>query len=206
MRIISGKVKGKRLRSLRGPHIRPPLARVRQIIFSILGGQVKSADVLDLFAGTGSLGLEALSRGARRAVFVDNSALSVRVLKANIKACGLGEESLPIMLSAFQVFRSRRILEAAPYRIIFADPPYPLLDMTRGLNRFVRLLDRLVEENLLASEGIVVARHRPGILPAGEIRHLEITSSRRAGDTEVTFLKCRTSGRQDHLEMKAVSE
>lgn len=189
VRIISGKAKGRELRVLKGLHIRPPLTRVRQIIFSLLDDRVQGANVFDLFAGTGSLGLEALSRGARHAVFVDNSAQSVRVLNANIDSCRMADQSISLMLSAFHVFNSRKIAANAPYDIIFADPPYPLLEMERGLHRFVRLLDRLVEEGLLAPDGLIVARHPPGILPAGELERLEVVRTREAGDTEATFLK-----------------
>jgi 16S rRNA (guanine(966)-N(2))-methyltransferase RsmD len=158
---------------------------------------VREANVLDLFAGAGSLGIEAMSRGARRAVFVDNSARSMRALRMNIDTCGMADRALPMMLSAFQVFRSRKILRAVPYDIVFADPPYPLLDMPRGLSRFIRLLDRLAEEELLARDGIVMARHRPGILPVENLSSLEPVRSRTAGETEVTFLRRKTSTGKD---------
>ena len=177
------------MRALRSDHIRPPLERVRQTIFAILAERAEGANVLDLFAGTGSLGLEALSRGARRVLFVDNSAQSVRALRGNIAACRMESQTAVMMMSAFQIFNSRRLHDAGPYDIIFADPPYPLLDMERGLWRFLRLLDRLVEEGLLAPDGRVVARCRPGVMRLGELQQLDMERSSEMGDTEVFFLK-----------------
>jgi 16S rRNA (guanine(966)-N(2))-methyltransferase RsmD len=159
------------------------------MIFSILADRVAGANILDLFAGTGSLGLEVLSRGARRALFVDNSAQSVRALKGNIAACRMESQTAVMMMSAFQIFNSRRLHDAGPYDIIFADPSYPLLDTERGLGRFLRLLDRLVEEGLLAPEGRIVARCRPGVMRLEELQQLESERAERVGDTEVFFLK-----------------
>jgi 16S rRNA (guanine(966)-N(2))-methyltransferase RsmD len=192
MRIRGGKNRGRELRALKSDHIRPPLERVRQVIFSILAERIAGANILDIFAGTGSLGLEALSRGAKRALFVDNSAQSVRVLKNNIASCRMEAQTQVMMMSAFQIFNSRRLREAGPYEIIFADPPYPLLDMPRGLGRFLRLLDKLVEENLLAPEGRVIARCRPGVMKLAELQQLESERSESIGDTEVFFLKQKT--------------
>jgi 16S rRNA (guanine(966)-N(2))-methyltransferase RsmD len=109
MRIRGGTNRGRELRALKSDHIRPPLERVRQMIFSILAGRVAGANVLDLFAGTGSLGLEALSRGARRVLFVDNSAQSVRALKSNIASCRVEAQTKVMMMSAFQIFNSHRL-------------------------------------------------------------------------------------------------
>jgi 16S rRNA (guanine(966)-N(2))-methyltransferase RsmD len=192
MRIRGGKNRGRELRALKSDHIRPPLERVRQVIFSILAERIAGANILDIFAGTGSLGLEALSRGAKRALFVDNSAQSVRVLKNNIASCRMEAQTQVMMMSAFQIFNSRRLREAGPYDIIFADPPYPLLDMPRGLGRILRLLDKLVEENLLAPEGRVIARCRPGVMKLAELNQLDSQRSESIGDTEVFFLKQKT--------------
>jgi len=193
MRIRGGKNRGRELRALKSDHIRPPLERVRQVIFSILAERITGANILDIFAGTGSLGLEALSRGAKRALFVDNSAQSVHVLRNNIASCRMEARTQVMMMSAFQIFNSRRLREAGPYEIIFADPPYPLLDMPRGLGRFLRLLDKLVEENLLAPDGRVIARCRPGVMKLAELNQMDSQRSESIGDTEVFFLKQKTT-------------
>ena len=193
MRIRGGKNRGRELRALKSDHIRPPLERVRQVIFSILAERITGANILDIFAGTGSLGLEALSRGAKRALFVDNSAQSVHVLRNNIASCRMEARTQVMMMSAFQIFNSRRLREAGPYEIIFADTPYPLLDMPRGLGRFLRLLDKLVEENLLAPDGRVIARCRPGVMKLAELNQMDSQRSESIGDTEVFFLKQKTT-------------
>ena len=88
MRIVAGRWGGRRLTTPRGTAVRPTADRVREALFSILGGAVEGARVLDLFAGSGALGLEALSRGAAEATFVDSSAASVAAVRANLEAVG----------------------------------------------------------------------------------------------------------------------
>ncbi len=91
MRIISGTSKGKKLRPLRGQGIRPTSDRVKESIFNILGEEVDGKHVLDLFAGTGNLGIEALSRGATRTVFVEKEKLAIDLIKKNLSHCGFDD-------------------------------------------------------------------------------------------------------------------
>jgi len=123
VRVIAGQWGGRRLQAPRGDAIRPTSDRVREALFSVLGAQVDGARVLDLFAGSGALGLEALSRGAAEATFVDSAAAAIRAVRANLEA--LGGEAVVRRADA------RRFLGAASeaarqYDLVFLDPPYRL--------------------------------------------------------------------------------
>ena len=121
MRIVAGLYGGRRLTAPPGSETRPTSDRVREALFSVLGASVQDARVLDLFAGSGALGLEALSRGARSAVFVDRSRKAITAIRANLDALGVDAEVRPI--------EARAALRAASarheaYDLVFLDPPY----------------------------------------------------------------------------------
>lgn len=120
MRIISGTKRGKKLIALEGEQVRPTTDRVKEALFDILQFSVENRRFLDLFAGSGQMGLEALSRGAAAAVFVDVSRDSVRVVEKNVAATGFSEKSR-IVLSDFASFLRR---EKGAFDIAFLDPPY----------------------------------------------------------------------------------
>ena len=121
MRVIAGAYGGRRLQAPPGRGTRPTSDRVREALFSILGARVEDAAVLDLFAGSGALGLEALSRGATSATFVDSAPAAIRVLRANLETLGAAAEIVradaPRWLSAARG-------EARQYSLVFLDPPY----------------------------------------------------------------------------------
>jgi 16S rRNA (guanine(966)-N(2))-methyltransferase RsmD len=123
MRVIAGRLGGRRLKAPRGRITRPTSDRVREALFSMLAG-VDGASVLDLFAGTGALGIEAISRGARSAVFVERDAAVSRVLRANLDALGIAGELAQLrrvdVLEALQSARARQ----ETYDLVFIDPPY----------------------------------------------------------------------------------
>jgi 16S rRNA (guanine966-N2)-methyltransferase len=123
MRVISGRLGGRRLEAPRGRTTRPTSDRVREALFSMLG-DIGGADVLDLFAGTGALGIEALSRGAARAVFVESDGGVLRVLAANLKALGIDSAQAEVRRrDAVGALRSAREHEET-YDLVFIDPPY----------------------------------------------------------------------------------
>ncbi len=138
LRVIAGSAGGRRLRSLPGLEVRPTLDRVRQAVFSSLGEAVQGARCLDLFAGTGAVGIEALSRGAGSAVFVDSSRRCCEILRRNLEDCGLGGRARVIESDWESALRElRRPGEA--FDIAYVDPPYsrtgeaPVLEATAGL-------------------------------------------------------------------------
>jgi 16S rRNA (guanine966-N2)-methyltransferase len=123
VRVIAGTFKGRRLQAPPGLDTRPTADRIREALFSILGPRVEHARVLDLFAGSGALGIEALSRGARAATFVDNGAPAIRTVVANLEAVGADAEVVRAEARRFLGGASR---SARQYDLVFLDPPYRL--------------------------------------------------------------------------------
>ena len=135
MRVTAGEAKGTRLRTLRGGETRPTADQVRKAIFDILGPQVEGGRVLDLFAGSGALGIEALSRGASETVFVESSREACSLIAENLGATGLRGKGI-VRRSDAERFLSRRATN--PFDLAFLDPPYG-----RGLGFVARILGKL---------------------------------------------------------------
>jgi 16S rRNA (guanine(966)-N(2))-methyltransferase RsmD len=125
MRVIAGLHRGRRLRGPRGQAIRPTSDRVKEALFSILGERIMGARVLDLYAGTGSIGIEALSRGATHVTFVEDDRDALRLVQSNLRQCGL-EQSAHICACQVSQFFRRGTEWSGPYDIVFCDPPYHL--------------------------------------------------------------------------------
>ncbi len=146
MRVIAGSAKGLQL----GPvpaGTRPVSDRAREGLFSSLGSRVAEARVLDLFAGTGALGIEALSRGAATAVFVDSAPAAVRTITDNLRRTGLGDRARVLRRDAHRFLREER----GPFDLALADPPY-----AQGGTEVAGLLDELAGQGLVTSGGTVV--------------------------------------------------
>ena len=180
MRIIGGKFKGRKLRPVRGTRTRPTSDRTREAIFNIIASQVRSARVLDLFAGTGALGLEALIRGAQSAVFIDISSQSLSVLRENLAV--LSPES-PIRVIRWDLTKNLSCLRPMPqaFDLVFIDPPY-------NKNLITPALDHLHISQSLGKGARIIVEHsqlepvEPGSLP------FELVDRRRYGKTLVSFL------------------
>ncbi|GIL16791.1 MAG: methyltransferase [Oligoflexia bacterium] len=121
MRIISGKYRGHHLTSFQAGHIRPTTDRVKESMFNILMNDIEGARVIDLFSGTGNLGLEALSRGAREVVFVEKNKSSIDILKKNIAKLKIEE---PYQIIQKDVLSFLKSYQGEPFDLIFADPPF----------------------------------------------------------------------------------
>jgi len=171
MRIIAGVAKGRRLgRPVVGT--RPFMDRNREALFSSLGSVVVGAAVLDLFAGTGSLGLEALSRGASRATFVESNPAAVVVLRENIAAVGLGGSV--VSSDVFDFIRGNR----DTFDLVFVDPPYEL-----PLASALEVLEHLVD--LLNPNAVVMLHRRVGEAEPEIPEHLDLTWHRQYGDARI---------------------
>jgi 16S rRNA (guanine966-N2)-methyltransferase len=120
MRVISGTAKGHRLRSVPGDSTRPITDRAKESLFNILGDFVAGARVLDLFAGTGAVGIEALSRGAAQAVFIDKSPAALQVIRANLEHTRLAERAIVLRADAFKYLAGPIV---APFDLIYVAPP-----------------------------------------------------------------------------------
>ena len=180
MRIIGGSLGGRRLRAPRGDATRPTADRVRESLFNILGPPPAETRVLDLCAGAGSLGLEALSRGAAYALFVDDSRAAVRCLRDNIAA--LQVEST----SAVQFGDVRRVVgrlgDENRFHWVFADPPY-------RTNLAAEILALLAISPAMADDVIVAIEHDRRNEPAPLAGCLVRTDRRRYGDTVISFYR-----------------
>ena len=123
MRIIAGAFRGRRLHAPKGDRIRPTADKVREAVFNMIAGEVQGAKVLDLFAGTGAMGLEALSRGAHFCFFVDNGSEAVSIIRENVQMCASQDRSRIIQAPAASAIR-RLGSENELFDLIFMDPPY----------------------------------------------------------------------------------
>lgn len=178
MRVIAGELGGRHLASPRGASTRPTTDRVREALFAILG-DLTGAVVLDLFAGTGALGIEALSRGAARAVFVEQSRPALKALSQNLRELGLLERSR-VLASPVKNARAS-IVELGPYDLVLADPPYEDSESALG---FVAELTQS-HDGLLAPGATIVLEHDARKTPEGAM--LTLVSTRRYGDSALSF-------------------
>ena len=149
MRVITGTARGKRLKTLDGQDVRPTSEKVKEAMFSIIQFDLPEARVLDLFAGSGQLGIEALSRGAKSCVFVDKSRNSINIIRENVESCGFSERSIIINISAADYLRS-----CPETDIAILDPPYS--------NGLIEEALPLLESRMSAG-GIVVCEHEAGL-------------------------------------------
>ena len=127
MRVIAGSHRGRRLSGPQGTALRPTSDKVRGALFSILGSQVSGSRFLDLYAGTGAVGIEALSRGASTVTFVESDPKALQLLQENLRTCQLLDRA-QIRVEQAAAFLDRKDWLGAPYDILFADPPYAALD------------------------------------------------------------------------------
>jgi 16S rRNA (guanine(966)-N(2))-methyltransferase RsmD len=179
MRVIAGRLGSRSLVAPRGDATRPTTDRVREALFSMLG-EMTQLRVLDLYAGTGALGIEALSRGAAHTTFVECHAAALSALRRNLTALELTEQATVVPM---RVERARvRVAHGAPYDLVFCDPPWDELRITLG-HTFA-----LLTAELLSPDATVVVEHpsrRP--LGAADTGYLQVVRSRSWGDTQVTL-------------------
>ena len=180
MRIISGTCRGRRLIQIQGKDIRPTSDRVREALFNILGPRVRGARVLDLFAGTGALGLEALSRGADHAVFMDQSKESCEVIRKNIDLCRLGEKADLICRDAASLPFPDRVTAHA-FDLIFMDPPY-----NRGYLEQILKTDDI--KALLSSQGLIIVEHSLKESIPESLNGLDILRQKKYSRTRISIL------------------
>lgn len=122
MRVITGSARGRKLLTLEGEEVRPTAERVKEAVFSIIQFEIEGRRVLDLFGGSGQLGIEALSRGAEKAVFVDASSEAVDIIRKNLNKCGFESQSVVLNTDAFSYLASGA--RGDVFDIVFLDPPY----------------------------------------------------------------------------------
>ncbi|HEY1371940.1 MAG TPA: 16S rRNA (guanine(966)-N(2))-methyltransferase RsmD [Candidatus Binatia bacterium] len=181
MRVIAGQARGRRLRTPKGRELRPTADRVKEALFNILPHDLSGRRVLDLFAGTGNLGLEALSRGAAGAVFVDIARTATAVIEENVQTLGYGASARVLTAPVFKAVRSlARCGER--FDVILLDPPYE-----HGLAG--EALKEIAKEGVLAEAGVVVAEHSVRDRLEEQYGALVLSDRRRYGDTALSFYR-----------------
>ncbi len=178
MRVIAGTAKGRRLKPVPGESTRPITDRAKVALFDILAGDVAGSAFLDLFAGTGGVGIEALSRGAKLAVFVDNHPDAIRTLRENLAATLLGDKATVIRSDSFSYLERN---ERRPFDMIYIAPP-----QYHGLGlRALQSIDHRPE--WLAPDGMVVVQIDPKEETPTTVTHLAEFDRRRYGSTMFLF-------------------
>jgi 16S rRNA (guanine966-N2)-methyltransferase len=182
MRIIAGRLRGRPLAAPRGAHTRPTTDRVREALFSILGA-LDGCRVVDCYAGTGALGLEAVSRGASHATLVENDAAACKIIRRNVEALGVSNE---VTLLPLPLERCRAgLAERAPFDLVLSDPPWPVSGPAA-----VRVASMF--SDWVSPSGRVVLGHRakePVELGAGA--NFELIERRQWGDSGLSFYRRR---------------
>ena len=183
MRIISGKARGTKLYTLDGTATRPTLDRVKESLFNIIQNDIEDSTVLDLFSGSGAIGLEFLSRGAKRAVLCDSSKDAIKIIKQNVQKTHF-EEKVEVYNMEFTKLVER--LQNQKFDIIYIDPPYATDFIKRSLEKIIEY--ELVNEN---TKIIVETDDETRILNQIEKMDVEITDKRKYGRATIIFLKYR---------------
>ncbi len=181
MRVIAGAQKGRRLHGPKGPGLRPTSDRVKEALFSIVGPRVAGSRFLDLYAGTGAIGIEALSRGARQVTFVEPNQAALRVLRANLAQCGLAS-SADIHACTATAFLSRRARTTVPYDLVFADPPYQP-------DCLPELWPALCETAAVAPDALIVLEHSSKTAVPPSHGPLSLLRQYRYGDTTLSVFE-----------------
>ncbi|MEK6657926.1 MAG: 16S rRNA (guanine(966)-N(2))-methyltransferase RsmD [Nitrospirota bacterium] len=178
MRVVGGIAKGRRLKSLKGLNIRPTSDKVKESIFNILGNKIVDAVFLDLCAGAGGIGIEALSRGAKETVLVENTQRAVKLIKGNLLLCNLEKDSKVVCNDAV------RFLEDSDKRfdIIFFDPPYK----SDLFEKAMAVFDR---KELLNNNGILIIEHNSRTVLPEETNSLILLKKYKYGDTTLSLYK-----------------
>ena len=151
MRVIAGKARGIQLKTPEGMETRPTIDRVKEALFSIIQFDIPGTTVLDLFGGTGQLGIEALSRGAKKAVFIDNREAACKIIRENLKRTGMTGQGSVVRGDYLEYLAQCK----EKFNIVFLDPPYAEEFLEKALNR-------ITEIDILYSGGIIVAERPLG--------------------------------------------
>ncbi|MDO4280312.1 MAG: 16S rRNA (guanine(966)-N(2))-methyltransferase RsmD [Peptococcaceae bacterium] len=180
MRIISGERRGTKLEAVPGMNTRPTADRVKEGLFNVLQMDIDSETVvLDAFAGTGNLGLEALSRGAKRAVFIEKDAQALAVLRANIKKCRYEDRATVIKGDALGVLPT---LAGERFDLIFLDPPY-------RKDLYEPVFFSILKYHFLSECGILVSEHAKSVPFSYEHNSLTCYKTKSYGDTVLNFFR-----------------
>jgi 16S rRNA (guanine966-N2)-methyltransferase len=182
MRVIAGKYRSRTLRSLKGMEMRPTTDRLRETLFNVLGPLVQDSFFVDCFAGTGAVGIEALSRGAREAVFIEKHRPAAAVIRKNLESLGIRsgiEVRIGDALDELEKLSKRKLLPD----FVYLDPPYKLA------KEYEEILDFVDAAQLLAPEGRVIAEHTRHLELPSFLTRLERSRMIAQGDSVLSFYR-----------------
>ncbi len=180
MRIIAGEAGGRRLKSIKTDRVRPTLDRVKEALFNIINFKIYGSTVLDLFAGFGSLGLEAVSRGAKHVDFVEKDKKFTGIIINNINICRFNNRTRVFTTDVFTFLTKN---STHKYDIIFMDPPY-------GRNYINRVMELIIEKNILTDEGLIIAEHHKNDI-TNNFKQFSTIRDRSYGNTVIKVYKKR---------------
>jgi 16S rRNA (guanine(966)-N(2))-methyltransferase RsmD len=186
MRVIAGKFRSRQLKSLKGRALRPTSDRLRETLFNVLGERVAGSLFVDVFAGTGAVGIEALSRGAREVAFIEKQGPAAALIKKNLEALGIAQGAQLLAVDAVHglevLGKAKPTADSGP-DIIFLDPPYG------NVEDYDRVLSCLGFEALLKEGSLVIAEHRRNFELPETVGNLQRVRVLRQGDAVLSFYR-----------------
>ena len=191
IKILGGLYKGTNLFTPAGVDIRPALARMKNSLFNILAWQMEGKSVLDVFAGTGSLGLEALSRGARRCLFIDNQRACIDAIQKSIVKLRLEKQAEVLLMDSFNIV-SYALKTGQRFDYVFIDPPYKYYDEPEPRGKMFGVINGIAENNIITKSGIIIVEHRSHKTDVDALNNtgqLERIDLRNYGQTSLSFLR-----------------
>ena len=178
MRITGGELNGRVIKSVNGLNIRPTSSKVRQAVFNIIGNDISGFRIIDIFAGTGIMGIEALSRGGLWALFIDSSNISVELIKVNLKLCGLSDKGYVIKKDLREGLPQDEKLKKKSVDLAFIDPPYGE-DLIQGI------LESMARMEIMADDSVIVAESTKNNLLPEKIGDFFLAKTRSYGETKI---------------------
>ncbi len=198
MRVIAGSARGIHLSSVKGSTTRPIPDRIKESLFNMLAGVISGSRVLDLYAGTGAIGIEALSRGAESCIFIENDRSAIQTIKKNLEVTKLQDKAHVLKCDVFEIIsyleKNNKKIDLA-----FASPPYPLVEKKSYRDKLLTLFSSLCSNYIIQSDGLMILQHRKtDIGMVQEAFCLELFDTRMYGDTQLSFFKNRL--KQGHFQ------
>ena len=182
MRIIAGTYRGLRLRTLKGGNLRPTTDQLRETLFDVLGPSVEGSTFLDAYAGTGAVGMEAISRGARDVVFIEHHRAASQLIRENLKTLEI-ESGYALLTCNVLTGLERLERESERFDVVFLDPPY------EEIREYHHTLRQLARGSLLGTESLVIAEHSKHIQLEENYLTLHQTRLLRHGDAQLAFYR-----------------
>ena len=185
MRVIAGRFRSRQLKSLKGLALRPTSDRLRETLFNVLGPEIAGAHFLDIFAGTGAVGIEALSRGAAEAVFIENHRPAAALIRKNLESLGISAGAIVLTNDALRGLAAlaTRHRDHAPFTHVFLDPPYANAEDS------LHVLQALAPIEILAPTDLVIAEHRHTFSLPESVGTLRRARVLKQGDAALSFYR-----------------